>query len=158
MNVSNNTITSNGTCTSGTLRGIYHHATGTLPTTGNYVNNYNNNVITLTSGTTSAIYGIHLDNLNAQFTTNVNGNTANNLNASVATTGSGTWCLSSRNIVESIYERNHILFNSEYFQSGAVYVIHGGSSASAKWYISRLKQTYIQLNKSGAGGTGLWVS
>jgi hypothetical protein len=151
VTVNNNTITSNGTCTSGTLRGIYHNATGTLPTTGNYVNNYNYNVITLTNGTTSAIYGIHLDNLNAQFTTNVNGNTISNLNASVATTAN-VFGIYHQGTSLNQYINGNLFYLIPNTTTGTVYVIHGGNTVPPNGSQS-VQNNYIQLNKSGAGGT-----
>lgn len=151
VTVNNNTITSNGTCTSGTLRGIYHNATGTLPSTGNYVNNYNNNVITLTSGTTSAIYGIHLDNLNPQFTTNVNGNTINNLNASVATTAY-VYGIYHQGTSLNQYINGNLFYLTPNTTTGTVYVIHGGNTVPPNGS-QFVQNNYIQLNKSGAGGT-----
>lgn len=150
VNVTNNTIVCNGTNTAGTLRGIYHNATGTLPSTGNYVNSYLNNTITLTNGTTTPTYGINLNNLNAQFTTNVNNNTINNLDASVSTMAA----------VYGIYQQSPSLneyFNGNIFNltpttTGDVAAIYASNTMPTSGTVTA-NNNDIQINKTGAGGT-----
>ncbi|MGQ9846164.1 MAG: beta strand repeat-containing protein, partial [Bacteroidales bacterium] len=150
VNVNNNTITCNGTNTAGTLRGIYHHATGTLPTTGNYVNSYNNNTITLTNGYNTETYGIHINNLNEHFTTNVNGNTINNLNSNVATSSSVYGIYHQGTSLYQNINGNILMLNPN--TTGTVYAIHGGNTIPANG-TQTVQNNSIQINKSVAGGT-----
>ncbi|NSW45417.1 MAG: T9SS type A sorting domain-containing protein [Bacteroidales bacterium] len=150
VTVNTNTITCNGTSTAGTLRGIYHNNTGTLPTTGTYVNTYNYNTISLTNGTSTATYGIHLDNLNAQFTTNVNGNTINYLNSTVASSA----------VAYGIYQQSASLneyFNGNIFQltpntTGTVAAIYANNTMPTSGTVTA-NNNDIQINKNVAGGT-----
>jgi len=150
VTVNTNTITCNGTNTAGTLRGIFHNATGTLPSTGTYVNSYNYNTISLTNGTTTATYGINLTNLNAQFTTNVNGDTIKYLNGATGTTASAY----------GIYQQSAPLneyFNGNIFQltpntTGTVAAIYASNTMPASGTVTA-NNNDIQINKSVAGGT-----
>jgi len=150
VTVNTNNIACNGSNTAGTLRGIYHKATGTLPTTGTYVNSYNYNTISLTNGTTTSTYGIQLDNLNAQFTTNINGNTINYLNSTVATSA----------VAYGIYQNSAPLneyFNGNIFQltpntTGNVAAIYANKTMPTSGTVTA-NNNDIQINKTGAGGT-----
>ncbi|MGB4003400.1 MAG: hypothetical protein WBK81_02040, partial [Bacteroidales bacterium] len=69
VTINNNKLTSDNTVTAGTLRGIYHYASGTIPTNIKMTNYFNNNNIFLKRKAASAsIYGIHLDNYNDSVT------------------------------------------------------------------------------------------
>ena len=151
VTVNNNTLLSIGTSTSGTLRGIYHYASGTLPTTGNnYFNYYQGNTITITNGTSSAIYGIHLDNLNAQFTTNVIANTINNLDANVSMTAAVYGIYHQGSALNQFISNNTLNLTPN--TSGNVYIIHGGNTIppNGTQYVT---SNYVNLNKTTSGGT-----
>ncbi len=151
VSINNNTLVCNGTNTAGTLRGIYHNATGTLPTTGNYTNTYNGNIITLTNGTNTATYGIHLQNLNAQFTTYINGNTIHNLDANVSTSAAFYGIYHEGAALHQYIQNNEFYLTPN--TTGSVYVIHGGNTLPANG-TQTVSGNYVhQLNKTGGGGT-----
>lgn len=149
VNVNDNTITCNGTNTAGTLRGIYHHATGTIPTTGNFLNSYLNNTITLTNGTTTSTYGIDINNLNAQFTTNVNNNTINNLNATGATTAVAYGIYQESASLNEYFNNN--TFNLTPTTTGNVAAIYASNTIPTSGTVTA-NNNQISISKTNAGG------
>jgi len=85
VTINNNKLTSNNTVTAGNLRGIYHYATGTIPTNIKMTNYFNNNNIYLKRNAADAyIYGIHLDNYNDSVTNYVIADTIRSLGSAAA--------------------------------------------------------------------------
>ncbi len=88
LNISFNNISSSvGGTTSGTLRGIYTHATGTLPTTGSILNRINNNIISIKSGAPNGdMVSLHNAVGNSITSFNINNNDFNNTYVTVIPT------------------------------------------------------------------------
>jgi len=88
VTINNNKLTSNGTVTSGTLRGIYHYASGTIPTDIKMTNYFNNNNIYLKSAATATapIYGMNLDNYNDSVTNYIIADTIRGLGSTAGLT------------------------------------------------------------------------
>ena len=151
VNVNSNILTSPGTSSNGTLRGIYHYATGTIPTTGSFTNNYSNNTIDISNNTNSAIYGIQTENMNSSFTVTYSNNTIQNLTHIVASATSGVYGVNHNGQpLNTTLQGNTININAA--TSGSVYAIYANQTIPANGSIV-VEQNTISINKTIAGGS-----
>jgi hypothetical protein len=138
--------------TAGTLRGIYHYASGTIPTNIKMTNYFNNNNIFLKRKAASAsIYGIHLDNYNDSVTNYVIADTIRGL-GSAATNSSAIYGIYHQGTAKNQYFKKNI-FQINTNTSGSVYVLHGGNKIKSNG-IQVIDSNRVDLiDKTVAGGT-----
>jgi hypothetical protein len=151
--INNNKLTSNGTLTSGALRGIYHYATGTLPTNIKMTNYFNGNNIYLLSAATStaSIYGMHLNNYNDSVTNYIISDTIIGLNSNGALT-SAVYGIYHQGTAKYQYISKNI-FDIDTKTSGSIYLINGGNTVRP-YGIQVVDSNRVDLlNKTTAGGT-----
>ncbi|MDI9574841.1 MAG: hypothetical protein QM292_00195, partial [Bacteroidota bacterium] len=152
VTINNNKLTSDNTVTAGTLRGIYHYASGTIPTNIKMTNYFNNNNIFLKRKAASAsIYGIHLDNYNDSVTNYVIADTIRGL-GSAATNSSAIYGIYHQGTAKNQYFKKNI-FQINTNTSGSVYVLHGGNKIKSNG-IQVIDSNRVDLiDKTVAGGT-----
>ncbi|MCX7954843.1 MAG: T9SS type A sorting domain-containing protein [Bacteroidales bacterium] len=152
FNINNNTIISQGTTISGALRGIYCYASGTIPTTGNYVHNIKNNEISINSRNNGLVYGIFYDIGNQTITTNIEGNEISGCGyinvTSPTSNASGIYLLKAslhNNIRKNIIEINN---NT----SGTIYAIFNNAKVPDNGSLI-LDSNYISVIKPSSSGS-----
>ncbi|MDI6833234.1 MAG: hypothetical protein QMD02_05225, partial [Bacteroidales bacterium] len=155
VTVNNNKLTSDNTVISGTLRGIYHHVSGTgaaLPTSSAIVNNFNNNNIFLKRSAASAsIYGIHLDNYNDSVTNYVIADTIRGLGSDVAYTSTVYGIYHQGAAKNQYFKKNIFQINTN--TSGTVYFINANNTIKPNG-IQMLDSNRVDyLDKTVSGGT-----
>ena len=152
VTINNNKLTSNNTVTAGNLRGIYHYATGTIPTNIKMTNYFNNNNIYLKRNAADAyIYGIHLDNYNDSVTNYVIADTIRSLGSAAACSKDIYGIYHQGTAKNQYFKKNIFRINTN--TSGSVYVINGGNTIKSNG-IQMLDSNRVDtLYKTVAGGT-----
>lgn len=153
VTINNNQLTSDGTVISGTLRGIYHYASGTIPTDIKMTNYFNNNNIYLISAatTTASIYGIHLNNYNDSVTNYVIADTIRGLN-SIDTLSSAVYGIYHQGTAKYEYIKKNI-FRVNTMTTGSIYLINANNTVKPNGVQMLDSNRVDTLYKTRGGGT-----
>lgn len=152
-NVGYNTITSSvGGTTAGILRGIYTHASGTLPTTGSYTNTISHNSISVKSATTE-MFGILNALGNATVTLIIDNNDINNT-THTGTASSAITLISNTAAAQNLTIASNTFTNLSVNTTGSVTFIANNVTRPANASCVVVGNSIVTgFAKTGAGGT-----